>query len=361
VEYNGPTATTLNSREVEREITRNYYFGRIDYSPWDRLQLFASFIGSPVRTEGPPVLPGGLLNETTNPGVFNNDRYQFKGGYAPSWNLATSATWNATDALIFSLRGGRTYLNDKGTSYDIPVGQPLFVLSVPCTDAAGFPCPSGSQGAVASFPGIQDNFAALFNITTRTNINADATYVTRFFDQQHIIKGGYQLNRLSNKVDEAQQGGIINLYFDRQYDPNDPESRGEFGYYRVTDFGTKGDVSSRSQAFFLQDAWTVHPRLTLNLGIRFEDEFLPTYPIDATFHPTIDPEQLAGAPDKPIAFGWGDKIAPRIGVAWDVMGDQRLKVYGSFGVFYDTMKYELPRGSFGGDRFIRTWYAIYTP
>ena len=178
-----------------------------------------------------------------------------------------------------------------------------------------------------------------------------ATYSVRLGGQQHIFKGGYQYNRLSNKVDEGQIGGLINLYFDRTF----AGERGEFGYYRVTDFGTKGDVTSNTKALFVQDQWTIHPRVTLNLGIRFEHEFLPTFPIDATFHPTLDPDQLSTAPARPIEFGWGDKIAPRIGVAWDVMGDQKLKIFGSFGVFYDTMKYELPRGSFGGDRFLRTW------
>ena len=31
------------------------------------------------------------------------------------------------------------------------------------------------------------------------------------------------------------------------------------------------------------------------------------------------------------------------------MGDGRLKIYASYSVFYDTMKYDLPRGSFGGE------------
>jgi hypothetical protein len=355
VSYPTNTPVVIAEREIDREITRNFYFARIDYSPWDELQTYVSFIGSPVKTEGPPVFPSSL-NETQSRTTFDDPRYQFKGGYTPSWNLAAAATWNATDSLVLSFRGGRTYLNDKGSSYDVPLGTPLFVLSIPCTDTAPFNCPEGSQGAVGARPLIFDNFGTLFNITTRTNFNVDATWVGRFFDQQHIIKGGYQLNRLSNKVDEGQVGGIINLYWNAAFGG----ARGEYGYYRTTDFGTKGDVSSRAQALFIQDAWTVHPRVTLNLGLRFENEYLPTFPIDPTFHPTVDPEKLAGAPEKPIEFGWGDKIAPRIGVAWDVFGDQRLKIYGSFGMFYDTMKYELPRGSFGGDRFLRTWYELNT-
>ncbi len=341
----------IEERENERKIQYQYYFGRLDYTPTQKLQLNASFIGSPTKTEGQLA---GSLNETTSRTTFENQRYQFKGGYTPSWNVSYGGTYNLTDSLILSARGGRTYLNDKGTSYDIPVGQVLYVVSSPCTPALGFPCPNGTTST--GNPIISTNFTTLFNITTRDNFNVDATYVTRIFDQQHIFKGGYQLNRLANKVDEGYQGGFVNLYFGQSFGGE----RGEFGYYRTTDFGTKGDVSSRNQSIFVQDAWQAHPRVTLNLGLRFENEYLPTFPIDATFHPTIDPEQLAGAPDKPINFGWGDKVAPRIGVAWDVFGDARLKVYGSFSKYYDTMKYELPRGSFGGDRYLRNWYTLDT-
>jgi len=350
IQNTGTAINILDERPVQRLDKIHYYIGRLDYSPIDRLQLYGSFIGSPVRQEG---TLAGSLNQTASLTTFQDIRYQLKGGYTPSWNLAGGGSYSITDNLILGVRAGRTYLNDKGASYDIPVGIPLAQIITPCNPAT-FDCFPGSTAAGA--PVIANNLLSLFNVTTRTNFNIDATYNVRLGGQQHIFKGGYQLNRLSNKVDEGYQGGIINFYFDRSY----LGQRGTYGYYRTTDFGTRGDVNSRSQSLFIQDSWTVHPRLVLNLGIRFEHEYLPTFPIDATFHPTIDPDQLSSAPQRPIEFGWGDKIAPRIGVAWDVFGDQKLKIFGSFGVFYDTMKYELPRGSFGGDRFIRTWYELDT-
>ena len=53
-----------------------------------------------------------------------------------------------------------------------------------------------------------------------------------------------------------------------------------------------------------------------------------------------------------IEFGFGDKIAPRLGFAYDVKGDGKWKAYGSFGWFYDVMKLALPISSFGGDNWI---------
>ena len=42
---------------------------------------------------------------------------------------------------------------------------------------------------------------------------------------------------------------------------------------------------------------------------------------------------------------------PRAGAAWDVAGDGRWKVHGSWGVFYDIFKLSMPQAAFGGLRF----------
>jgi hypothetical protein len=62
-----------------------------------------------------------------------------------------------------------------------------------------------------------------------------------------------------------------------------------------------------------------------------------------------------------IEFGFGKKPAPRIGGAFDLFGNGRTKIFASYGWFYDRFKYELPRGSFGGDQFLRTFFPITNP
>ena len=74
-------------------------------------------------------------------------------------------------------------------------------------------------------------------------------------------------------------------------------------------------MRASNTALFIQDAWTVTPRLTLNLGVRAENEHVPSH-----------------RPENPgIHFGFGDKIAPPVGFAFDVRGDGRWKLYGSWG------------------------------
>jgi hypothetical protein len=174
-------------------------------------------------------------------------------------------------------------------------------------------------------------------------MSADATWVTRLFGQQHTLKGGWQRNAVENDV-LAGNGGSVSIHFN-QTDPQTGQ-RGPYGYYTVAQTGQIGQASSQNDAIFVQDSWQVHPRVTLNLGVRSERESVPSWGF--------------GALPPAIVFSWADKLAPRLGAAWDVFGTGKLKVYGSYSVFFDTMKYDMPRGSFGGETQIVDHRALDT-
>ena len=108
----------------------------------------------------------------------------------------------------------------------------------------------------------------------------------------------------------------------------------------------------KHQAFF-SDSWKLHPRLTLDYGLRYE----PFIPFDQKGgrHTTWSPGvQSTVVPDAPrgILFP-GDSglpsrltnsdlnnFAPRLGVAWDVTGDARTVVRGGYGLFYQQINGE---------------------
>ena len=81
--------------------------------------------------------------------------------------------------------------------------------------------------------------------------------------------------------------------------------------------------------------------LVVNLGLRTESEKVPS------FRPDIQ--------ENAFEFGFGDKMAPRLGASFDVRGDGKMKLSGSWGRYYDWTKYALSRGSFGGD----LWHIFY--
>ena len=73
---------------------------------------------------------------------------------------------------------------------------------------------------------------------------------------------------------------------------------------------------------FLQDEWRYTPRLTVNLGVRYEYERLPK-----PFLPSNIPATNNFPHDK-------NNVGPRMGFAWDMSGDAKNSLRGGYGIYY---------------------------
>ena len=162
---------------------------------------------------------------------------------------------------------------------------------------------------------------------------------------QHTFKTGVQFERISNDVADFEQQPHVTVVWGQPRTALDGRVvSGQYGYWSWRQFGTLGKVTVNNLGLFVQDAWTVNNNLTINAGVRTERETVPSYRAN-----------LDG-----IDFSFADKLAPRAGFAYDLKGDGRWKLYGSWGIFYDTMKLELPRGAFGGDVWVEEYYTLDT-
>ena len=164
---------------------------------------------------------------------------------------------------------------------------------------------------------------------------------------RHEFKVGYQYSRVANDVDTGYVPfGIVSLSYGLSINDltgrNDPLTPGAIGAGVVQRFGTVGAAANTANSIYFQDRWQPTYRLTINAGVRMEKEDLPSF---NGFAP-------------PIKFGCGDKIVPRLGAAFDLTGDGHTKLFGSYNKFQDRLKFELPRGSFGGDFFRNDYFEI---
>ncbi len=103
-------------------------------------------------------------------------------------------------------------------------------------------------------------------------------------------------------------------------------------------------------AFFVEDDWKIKPRLTLNLGVRYEYEIIPSAILPDNLPSLI----ISSTSSRPSATTPGvlpgyseslqqltshspsdkNNVGPRVGFAWDVKGTSRTVLRGGYGIYY---------------------------
>jgi hypothetical protein len=338
------TSPELNGTEFDYKDTRYNGSAKITAALGKNLRLSVS--GNLNYRELENQLPA--QNGTSTPSPGNLESWEGWAWKYPGINGAFNLDYSIGNSAFLAVSGGY-YRTDSYQAGD--VGTPETRLRF-ATSNFHFDIPQDWKQ-----PGGYSNVSwASINIASRDLVRKIAAKadLTLYFSAggEHVVKGGFGWNQVY--IDKI--NGVNTPYWFFYWAQPD----GRYNTYSLGDgtviqtplgfarelgpYGTIADAKSDRLSLYLQDSWTIGDKLTVNYGVRLEREDMPS--MDDTH------------PEAAFRFDFFDKIAPRIGFAYDMKGDGNTKIFGSFGIYYDVMKLDMTAGSFGGLKWYDSWYAI---
>lgn len=341
------TRVKTGEENYSRTRTSDYFQGRVDVQATNTLRLMGTFTYNPYEEDG--VFPHHQISLGNTPPSINfggstgtltgNALTSQQGGEQKAHNFSVGGTWTPGSRVVASARVARGYLNELLNSRAIP--QETRFRCITNAPPAGAGCALGFD----NFPlGNSQRFA---DSSERWTVDSNVAFLADDLAGSHEFKVGYQYSRVANDVDTGYVPyGIVSLTYGNTINDltgrNDPVTPGAIGAGVIQRFGTVGAAANTANSIYIQDRWQPTNRLTINAGVRMENEDLPSF--------------NGYAP--PIKFGFGDKIVPRLGASYDLTGDAKTKLFASYNKFQDRLKFELPRGSFGGDFYRNDYFEI---
>ncbi|MEN8154173.1 MAG: carboxypeptidase regulatory-like domain-containing protein [Acidobacteriota bacterium] len=275
-----------------------------------------------------------------NPAASTYDDYGYE---YPGFTAAASLDWSIGDNSFLNIQGGMFETDSYSSS--VPENIPTRLRHAYSNyNIPGMPdhlkVPAGYYNI-----GWSDIYNSTMDLARKTSAKADfTTYLSA--GGEHVIKAGFGWNQLFM---DKEQGITTEYWYFYWGKPTYTMLDGtavpvKYGYARALGpYGTVADAVSDRFSFYLQDSWTIKDNLTLNFGVRLEQEAIPH--MDDTLGTAF-------------TFGFGQKIAPRFGFAYDLKGDGKTKIFGSAGLYYDVMKLDMVAGSLGGLKWYDSWYEI---
>ena len=321
----------------------NQYNARVDHTITNANRLFVRYSQADHANTGNPAIfavdniadPGYSLQTRHNKTVTIGDTHAFSSGVINEVRLAVA----------------RQSLFSEPAGYNINAPQQLGLPPlVPGTLYPRFDIGNDIQGSDTQSIGSSSGQLSGRGLTVGQL--TDSVSIVR---GKHTIKTGIDIRvQLRNNY---QPGAVSGQYsFSRAISGNPQDTTGSTGFglasflLGAVSGGAINSALSRADGFwyygtFVQDDYRLSPRLTLNLGLRYDIITAPTDRFDrySNFNPdavntvtgTPGVLQYAGVDFGRRAYDTNyDNFGPRAGLAWDVLGDGKTIVRGGYGVFY---------------------------
>ncbi|HVB58909.1 MAG TPA: TonB-dependent receptor [Candidatus Acidoferrales bacterium] len=329
--FQNVSATSSYLQDLNTTIRSDNGLAKVDWHLTDKHSLtLRMFIGN---SSGPQVNSPSIQQPQWRPNPFSRD-----------YTLGANETWIASSNVVNEVRFGlsrftQAFINgDCDSPLNPTLNQGTGICGFTNISISGF---SGSTGCCSSFPKYQGPDSTP-EVIDHVSVNHG----------NHAFKFGVELR------DDIYNGGTFsNSRGVTAFTPNSSAQcpDGSLGGYAnsLEDFmagclnsstifvgSPLRHISQWAFAGFGQDDWRITPKLTLNLGLRYE-YVTPLKESDnrlANFDPNVGLFQVGSIaninlrsnpylPDK-------NNFAPRVGFAWDVMGNGKWVVRGGAGISY---------------------------
>ena len=273
-----------------------------------------------------------------------------------------NATWNSqshmsrepyisrNDQSMYAAVGGWTWVVDNTAVNEFRM-QYMYYLH---TDFNGSPCSTGAAEWAQclttrlGFPSVGTD-RPFFAQEDWVNYETKLEFVNNFSKQigSHYVKVGVDYAQLPTFYANLMvwSPGRIRFWDDPSVILNNTNGRYPQGFHTpgivrdmIVSSQNQVDAWSHDSWFFagyIQDDWQVVPKLTLNLGLRYDINELmnnKNWEQNRTWQVLRDIGSPFGGLPRTDTNNWG----PRLGFAYDVAGDGANVIRGSFGLFYAT-------------------------
>ena len=303
---------------IPLDLTRNLYAGKMSLAITSSQNLNASILGDPTTRVG--ALPTFAIAGT--PSTFEGTRKTGGNDYVGRYSGVFGAHFN-----VDALAGHHTEKNEyAGEGANLPQIRDATVVPGTRTGGLGFyrnQFPKRDIGKV--------DFSAFFG-NHQLKVGGDrenlSMKISSVYSGGDLVRKQCKVSLVSNSCPAGQ------VYYIHETNINDLAPG--FNRSDPTTFAASianplvSNPKTRNTSLYLQDSWKAMGNVTVNLGVRWEDQKvgdrLGNFPIDLS-----------------------DEWAPRLGVIWDPQNNGRSKAYVNYGRFYESIPMDINIRSFGGE------------